>query len=151
MTTQTERRKCYIFDLDGTLFNCEHRLHHIQKNPQDWTAFFAAVDGDTPIPHMIDLAQRLQSGGADLVFASGRSEECKDETIKGLRRNHLRGGLYMRMAGDHRPDHVIKMELLADIRADGYDPVMVFEDRTQVVAAWRLAGIPCAQVAPGDF
>ena len=23
--------KCYIFDIDGTLADCKHRLHHIQK------------------------------------------------------------------------------------------------------------------------
>lgn len=57
----------------------------------------------------------------------------------------------MRRAGDHRGDDIIKLELLTQIKADGFDPIMAFEDRSRVVRAWRSAGIPCAQVAEGDF
>jgi hypothetical protein len=35
--------------------------------------------------------------------------------------------------------------------ADGYEPIMVFDDRNQVVKMWRERGIVCAQVAEGDF
>ena len=37
------------------------------------------------------------------------------------------------------------------VRADNFDPIIAFDDRDRVVAAWRSAGIPCLQVAPGDF
>ena len=57
----------------------------------------------------------------------------------------------MRKEGDHRPDHIIKLELLAQIRSDGFEPIMAFDDRNSVVKMWRDAGIPCAQVAEGDF
>lgn len=59
--------------------------------------------------------------------------------------------LYMRTAGDKRPDDVVKEELLAKIRADGYEPFLVFDDRQRVVDMWRRNGIQCCQVAPGDF
>ena len=45
--------KCYIFDLDGTLADCAHRLHHIQKEQKDWKAFFAAVGADIVIGRRI--------------------------------------------------------------------------------------------------
>ncbi len=61
------------------------------------------------------------------------------------------GPLYMRKAGDHRDDDKLKIEMLARVRADGFDPIMAFDDRNRVVKAWREAGIPCAQVADGDF
>jgi hypothetical protein len=57
----------------------------------------------------------------------------------------------MRKAGDHRDDDILKIELLAEMRRDGYTPIMVFDDRNRVVKAWRSAGVPCAQVAEGDF
>jgi hypothetical protein len=57
----------------------------------------------------------------------------------------------MRKEGDHRDDDIIKLELLEQVRADGFEPIMAFDDRNRVVAAWRSAGVPCAQVAPGDF
>ena len=34
---------------------------------------------------------------------------------------------------------------------DGERLIAVFEDRDRVVAMWRDAGVPCFQVAPGDF
>jgi hypothetical protein len=36
-------------------------------------------------------------------------------------------------------------------RIDGFEPIMVFDDRNRVVKALRAAGVPCAQVAEGDF
>lgn len=56
-----------------------------------------------------------------------------------------------RRVGDHRDDAIIKIEFLQQIRDDGYEPIMAFEDRARVVAAWRVAGVPCAQVAEGQF
>jgi hypothetical protein len=57
----------------------------------------------------------------------------------------------MRPEGERREDCEVKRELLAQIRADGYNPVMVFEDRDRVVAMWREEGLRCLQVAPGNF
>lgn len=148
--TQTERRKAYIFDIDGTLSNAEHRMHHIKQEPRDWRAFFAEVGGDTPHQHIVDLCKTLATKH-DIVFVSGRSDECRFETVNWLRAQGLDGALYMRKAGDHTDDNHLKILLLTQIVEDGYDPIMAFDDRDRVVAAWRAAGIPCAQVAPGDF
>ena len=144
-------RPCYIFDIDGTLADCSHRLHHIQKQPKDWDSFFSGCDDDAPIAHICDLA-RLVNLETTVVYVSGRSDQCRDQTEDWLKENNLwTGHLYMRSEGDHRPDNLIKIELLEQLRADGFEPVMAFDDRDQVVQAWRSAGVPCAQVAPGDF
>lgn len=141
----------YIFDIDGTLADITHRLYHIQKEPKDWKRFFADCTHDQPITHMVALCSLLIDY-VPVLFVSGRSDEVRRETLEWLHKYKLYGKkLYMRKAGDHKPDHLLKLELLANIRADGYEPVMVFDDRTAVVQAWRKAGIPCAQVADGDF
>ena len=57
----------------------------------------------------------------------------------------------MRKAGDFRDDDIIKVELLHELAEDKFKPIMAFDDRNRVVKAWRAAGIPCAQVAEGDF
>ena len=57
----------------------------------------------------------------------------------------------MRKAGDYRPDAKVKEELLTQVKADGYEPILAFEDRERVVDMWRRNGIQCCQVAPGDF
>lgn len=143
---------CYIFDIDGTVADCSHRLHHIQKTPKDWPAFFAACANDKPINHICDLMRDLACIGHQTIFLTGRSDECADQTRAWLDANDLPyARLYMRAAGDHRDDVIVKIELLSQLRDDGYEPIMVFEDRARVVKAWREAGIPCAQVAEGDF
>ena len=148
---------CWVFDLDGTLADPAHRLHYIKNEPKDWPAFFAAVIDDAPIPHMVALVQALMRDprGPQVAFVSGRSDECRSSTVKWLMLYVSAGilgrGLYMRRAGDHRDDAIVKMELLAELRRDGFEPLLVFDDRKRVVDAWRDAGVPCAQVAPGDF
>ena len=143
---------CYIFDLDGTICDASHRLHHIQKTPKDWQTYFSLCGADKPIRHIIGLARRLYLTGAVIVYVSGRSDECREQTLAWLDEHGLPSGpLFMRKAGDHKNDDVLKIELLAEVRAAGFEPTLVFDDRSRVVRAWRAAGIPCAQVAEGDF
>jgi len=142
---------CYIFDIDGTLSNGDHRLHHIKKDPKDWRAYFAECYDDEPIEHICELARVLGTHLA-VVYASGRSDECQDATVRWLIKHGLPPGpVYMRAAGNHEGDDILKPKMLERMRADGYEPVMAFDDRDRVVAAWRGAGVPCAQVAPGTF
>ncbi len=143
--------RCYVFDLDGTLADLSHRLHHIQKEPKDWRSFFAEVGNDTVIEHVGNLFDAL-TWTSICVIVSGRSDECREATMKWLKDHFLLpSALYMRKAGDHRPDHVVKRELLDQMRAEGFEPIMVFDDRDRVVKMWRENGIPCAQVAEGSF
>lgn len=151
---------CYIVDIDGTIADLTHRLPHIQKEPKDWDAFFAACDRDGPIPHMIDMLNALGGGNEAFMFVTGRPERCRAPTFKWLRRMFPNWtwdsedgsrDLYMRADGDHRPDEIVKAELLDRMLVDGARPIMAFEDRTRVVKMWRSRGIPCLQVADGDF
>ena len=155
-------KPCYLFDLDGTVADNTHRLHHIRKRTYhhidieekkpDWKAFFSEVEKDTPIWPVITLAQDLANSGKLIVYVSGRSSECRRATQRWLAAYNLPDGeLYMWTEGDYREDSIIKIELLAQILADGYTPLFVFDDRNQVVRAWREAGLMCAQVAEGDF
>jgi phosphoglycolate phosphatase-like HAD superfamily hydrolase len=144
--------RAYIFDIDGTLANGEHRRHHIEKTPKDWDAYFALCHLDEPIPHIFELARDLDEAGVAIVYVTGRRDDTRQATEQWLWDHYAPvGDLFMRKAGDFRADDVIKIELLAEVRAQGYEPIMVFDDRTRVVNAFRAAGLPCAQVAPGDF
>lgn len=142
---------CYVFDIDGTLADATHRLHHIQKEPKDWDAFFEACSEDKPIHHLIGVARALV-WMAPIIFVTGRAERCRAKTEAWLM-EHLSFSepLYMRKDGDHRPDNEVKSDLLDQLIADGHEPIMVFDDRKICVDLWRSRGIPCAQVAPGDF
>lgn len=144
----------YIFDLDGTLADCTHRLRHIAAAPKDWKAFFAESDKDTPIQPLIDTARRLARGGAEIWVWTGRSDEACAHTVRWLERHLIvaYGELRMRMQGDHRPDDELKGEWLRGL--GGYDRdrlVAIFEDRDRVVEMYRAHGATCFQVAPGAF
>lgn len=151
--------KTYIFDIDGTLSDPAHRLHHIEGETKDWPAFFAACDQDKPIPHMVDLFKGLWLGTEEsFLFCTGRSEDVQTKTVDWLSKELLPPGqsfdamdVYMRAVGDHRADTIVKSELMDRIISDGYEPIMVFEDRASVVTMWRERGIPCLQVQAGDY
>lgn len=84
--------RCYIFDIDGTLANGDHRLHHIKKEPKDWRSYFAEAAGDEPIQHMIELCRWLWAKQS-VLFVSGRSDECREavEASSQVRRQCDRG------------------------------------------------------------
>ena len=141
----------YVFDLDGTLANLDHRRHLVAGLTKDWDAFFAACIDDAPIQPAIDLFLTLANTGFDHIeIWSGRSDVVRRATElwlerEGISRTYL---AYMRPAGDHRPDEVLKRHFLADRKMR---PDVVFDDRKKVVDMWRAEGITCFQVAPGDF
>lgn len=144
-------KPCYLFDLDGTIADLSHRLPHIQKDPKDWDAFYAACGNDPPIPHIINLVHELAHHRA-IVLVSGRSDRVRELTETWLKEHGVvYNALYMRPDGDIRDDFYVKKILLKHIIFDGWNPLMAFDDRDQVVKMWRGEGIPCAQVADGNF
>lgn len=140
----------YIFDLDGTLADISHRLHHIQQDKPNWDAFFAACTEDEPINEIITILKNL-TGNHLIHIVTGRNEDVREETEAWLTKHRIHvDGLHMRKSGDRRPDIVVKYEWLQKFPHAG-EIACVFEDRQGVVDMWREEGLICCQVAPGDF
>jgi hypothetical protein len=145
----------YIFDIDGTIAKIDHRLHFIQQAEPDWNAFYQAAVNDTPIWEVISVARALhEAGGHKIIMSTGRSEDIRLLTAKWLINYRVPfATLYMRGAGDHREDNIVKSELLDRIIAD--NPTLkiggAFEDRQQVVKMYRNRGVKVFQVAEGKF
>jgi hypothetical protein len=143
-----------IFDIDGCLADCSKRKHHLVKEPKDWKSFYAGIIHDEPILEMIHVLQTMYGPTPvnRIILVTGRSMSYMSDTKMWLEKNHIRyDALYMRKKGDNRDDDIIKLELLTELRGDGYDPKLVFEDRTRVVDMWRAQGLICCQTAWGDF
>ena len=144
----------YIFDIDGTLANLTHRLHFIEGPEKDWDSFYKACVNDTPIYETVELCKTLRMGNI-VVYSTGRSEDIREETKEWLWRNGLHTQpLYMRKIKDHRPDYIVKEELLDQIIKDFHFLARIlgaFEDRQQVVDMYRRCGIKTYQVADGKF
>lgn len=145
----------FIFDIDGTLADCSHRIHFVREKPKNYRKFMSLLNEDTVVAPVKEVLDSLAFGdGNRIIFCTGRDEHYRAVTGKWLRDNLIEvtdATLYMRPRGDYRPDVDVKRDLLARIRADGFDPKMVFEDRSRVVDMWRKEGLICAQVAPGDY
>ena len=145
-------RKAYVFDVDGTLANGAHRHHHLNKSPKNWAGFFDDQYLDPPHHDIIMLLDLMADADKCILIATGRGEEHREVTAKWLRSHDIPySRIYMRPLNDRRDDSIIKTEMISRMRADGFEPVMAFDDRDRVVAAWRAAGIRCLQVAPGAF
>lgn len=143
----------YVFDLDGTLADCQHRIPLIDGSDAGYRAFFAACSADAPIRHAITVMDALVGAGHDVEIWSGRSEECEAATQAWLASHGIAPSrlTFMRQAGDKRPDDVVKRQFLRRAAKLGRRPDVIFDDRDRVVQMWRAEGIVCFQVAPGAF
>lgn len=147
----TGGRDIVIFDLDGTLADISHRQHMVQSKRRDWPGFFAACVDDAPHEAVITILRALQSQ-FEIWLVSGRSDEVREQTENWLRLNGVPWHeLIMRHKGDYTPDNLLKIGWVQQGRIPKDRILCVFDDRDKVVKAWRKAGIPCFQVAEGDF
>lgn len=102
-----------IFDLDGTLADCEHRRHFVDRqymegcdhwhqipnHPVDmcdeckkkwfawfpkWKAFYEACDKDIPIQPIIEIFQLISINLDQVQIWSGRCESVREKTIQWL-------------------------------------------------------------------
>ncbi len=135
--------KAILVDIDGTV------AVHGSRSPYDETL----VHEDWPNDPVIAAVRAMYVTGHRIVFCSGRTEACRDATEKWLRQNVAvpYDALHMRPAGDMRKDAVVKLEIFDAHIRHAYNVVCVFDDRQQVVDAWRSIGLTVFQVAPGDF
>lgn len=153
-----------IFDIDGTLADVTHRVHHLLKEPKDWDAFKKGHQGDTPLPPSIILeGMRLLKTKTPLriIYLTGRSEDEREATVEWLYRSSsanlwpgadkINKDLFMRPEGDWTGDDVFKEKILHELIATGHNILFVIEDRKRVVDMWRRNGIFCLQCADGDF
>lgn len=155
-------RPIYVFDLDGTLANIDHRLHLLTTARKDergfrsgeaYREFYAACVGDEVNEGVAGVYDALGMSGNEVWIWTGRSEEVRDETIAWIFHNLYMppDELMMRPIGDHRPDTVLKAEWLAALDEEARRRLVVFEDRSRMVKMYRDAGVTCLQVAEGEF
>ncbi len=144
------KQPAYIFDIDGTLADCSHRLGLINGNIKYWEEFYGACKDDQPIADVCSLAiDFIHYMKRDIIFLTGRPERVRRQTNEWLVDKLGAAGcsLYMRKDGDHRPDYEVKREIYEQKIKDKYQILGVFEDRQQCVDMWRSLGLTCFQVA----
>ena len=138
-------RKAVLVDIDGTIADVRHRLHHIEgPGRKNWNLFFAEMEKDTPIPEVIERVRRL-AADHDIVIVTGRPEQYRSQTEAWLRRHQVPyDQLFMRRSGDHRPDYIAKRAVLDEIPPERI--ACAFDDRPPVCDMWEKAGIETIRI-----
>ena len=77
-----EKVKAVIFDLDGTLSDCTHRNHYLEKTPIDLDSFDALMHTDTVIAPIAFLLKNLS--GVIKIVLTARPDKYRKVTEKWL-------------------------------------------------------------------
>jgi len=156
-----------IFDLDGTLANCEHRRHFIDSSiphanreqaeefirsgckwKPDWKAFYESCDKDKSIDAVISTMKRL-SPHKEVKIWSGRCQSVRDKTIDWLYRkipfycplSWFDKNLKMRAIGDFTPDDILKEKWLDEELLKENKIDFVFDSCAKSIKMWKRRGI----------
>lgn len=125
------KEKVFLCDIDGTIAS-----HKDIRSPFDETKVLL----DTPIKPTIIVIRGLINAGYHILFVSGRTDACYNDTKEWIQKNiglspkyiHL----YMRKKGDTRSDDIVKKEILDNHIKPIYEPIGVFDDRLKVCRMW---------------
>lgn len=147
-----QKEKAIIVDLDGTLCDVEHRVHHVRSNPKNWKAFNQGMDEDKSYFWCMELIAAMKDRGYKILFVTGRDENFRDKTSQWLLRHKVAyDALFMCKVGDFREDSDVKEEIYLNYIARRNEVLFVVDDRKSVVERWRELKLTCLQCAPGEF
>ena len=135
---------CVLVDIDGTVAH-----NNSGRSPYDWSKVYDD-DVNEPVANLVKELSLLYQ----IVFVSGRSAVCQDETERWLMDKMGWNGpitLFMRPENDNRKDSVVKMEIFDEQIRYNYNVLFCLDDRDQVVKMYRDLGLTVLQVAEGAF
>lgn len=144
-------RPIVIVDMDGTLADVGHRLHHIKgSGSKNWHAFFEGMDADPPNPEIVNMV-REHADSHEIIVITGRPDSYRQRTIDWLNRYGVPfSRLYMRRERDRRPDTIVKKELFEALGPQKAQVALVIDDRPSVCDMWRDCGLNVHQVITGE-
>lgn len=140
--------KAVIIDVDGTLADVRGIRHYVAGPERNFHLFHGASLFCPPNRDVVALTHAFRDDVARLVVTA-RENRWDYVTTCWLQKYGVRyDRLFMRAWGDYRPDFDVKRDILAAIRADGFDPVYAIDDNPAVIDLWKQEGIPTL-VVPG--
>lgn len=138
-----------IFDIDGTLANCDHRLHYVKNKPKNWDAFYSECMGDHviwPVAEMLELFRKNYL----IYIVTGRPERNRDLTELWLNNNKIYfDKLIMRGDRDFRKSPDYKSSVCDTIEAGGNKIFLAVEDREDCINMFINRGIYTFNVSNG--
>lgn len=147
---QSNLPTAWIVDIDGTIaINDGHRGWYGAEELK--------VGDDKAREEIITLLRALLLVPFDerdeLIFMTGRTERCRDQTVEWLTRelglpdsSEVSASLLMREIGDRRKDTVVKDDLFEKHVAGKYRVLGAFEDKPSVSMHWHRKGLSVLHV-----
>lgn len=139
-----------VVDIDGTI------ALKSDRSPYDYSRVYEdSVQWNVAtILYYADMYAKKSENMPEIIFLSGRSEDCRAETERWLDEKFQMGGnsLFMRPSDDpSTADFIVKDRLFDKYVADHFNVIGVFDDRRQVVQMWRTKGLTVFDVAGNKF
>jgi len=143
-----------IFDIDGTLANCNHRRHFVDgtDGKKDFDAFYDAMALDTINEKIRGMCNIYFMNDWHIIICTGRPEKYRDVTEQWLKSYGVFYKELMMRPDDrrHDPDYEVKQDMLDKIRLEREVHFCV-DDRKQVVDMYRKNGCLVLQCDDGEF
>lgn len=147
---------CVVSDMDGTLADCTGRRQYVRNlnnDPEfktDWGKFFALVETDKVNEDIKAKLKQAKGTGLDVIIVSARPEYIRSKTENWLTKHEIPyDRLIMRGSSDHRPDEIVKKEML-DNFLDKSKIQDWYDDRPKVIRMLRDNGINVTDVGTGE-
>jgi hypothetical protein len=139
-----------LWDLDNCLFDDSWRFNLIDWHLEgdDRYRRYNERCAEDPLHNLVTF-RLFQDLGATPVFLTGRSRECKEQTVKALSRLAIPEDnyhLYMRARGDHSSPVDLKLGMIERLHVQLHQIVAAFDDLPEVIAAYRKLGIPAKEL-----
>lgn len=156
----------YIFDLDDTIANTEHRiekygLKELPNSEIEWDSFYEECTDDSPIIGTVDLMKSLAKDPDNhivILTGRGRTQTVKENTKLWLSRYGIKYDHLILRDYDKYPPGVIKtadwklQEIQTLLRISHKSKIIaIFEDRTENVNRMREAGYTVFQIENNDY
>lgn len=149
--------KYIIFDIDGVLADCSHRLKYIKGEKKDYDKFYSydevlkdkVIEGGKQALESLRALESLELAldsmeYVDIAFVSARNEKCREATADWVASNF--DGSYdrilMRSKNDWRPAHQVKEDLIK--KHIGFENVLfAFDDDDKINEMYAKHGVMC--------
>lgn len=157
--------KYIVFDIDGVLADCSHRLKYIQGKDKDYENFYSydEVVKDTALAsgfillksilyliNDINTPNRLAMGEEIRVaLITGRNKRCEKATgdwflsnMEKFKIDRFKCNYFMRLENDLRPAYQVKEDLIKD--HIGFKNILfAFDDNDKVNDMYKKHGVIC--------
>ena len=127
------------------------RQHYLDGPERNWHAFFDASVDDPLISEGLGLVARLAEGRV-VALVTARPARLASTTLAWLDRHDVDWDLLvMREDKDRRSSPDTKRDLLAQLRASGYTPVVALDDDVANLVMYRTEGVATIYIHSGYY